>query len=1705
MAGEFTKRVVDNANVWTCVVCNEEIVNQTKPRGHVCQEHSLRREPSTTSTPRQPGPGFRSVPSSPFPPFSAPPPGFNVPPPDASRQGQTDMNALFRFQQLQAEQTKQMMIFMQQQNQEIQQQMQQQSQEMLRVQKEETELKINQMMEMMTIQKKNETKVKCPRWEKDENVKNFLSRLKRWNGVEKGKGKYLQLLESLSESGRKNEKERIELEEHNGLINPEHENIINDISEKLNTWFGKTKVDEASDAWRTFKDIKRASGENVDKFLLKYETAESKLINSAVELPKLILAIQLLEAANVDINQRRNILVHVKFENQETVYDDMKSSLRLFKGALVERTEEEELPTEKLNHEDVNFNRNYSMRQSRTRSKSKPRFESRSFERNDQQRSHSKGRSGERGRSRENKQRGRSREVRDNRDNSWYRRNSYDRNREYSTDRGRKRRDYSRDRYHREKGNDVSYESINLVYKEEEANLESKETFDKMIVDCGTTKTVAGRSWMESYIETLSDEEKENIKKEPEERFFRFGNSVRYPSTEELKIPLKLGKLETNLYVSVVEASIPLLLGKPDLKRFGFTINFEEETVFISKTFEIFALETTLGGHLALPIKEEEPLDESIFILTECEFKEKEKKIKKIHQVLAHPKPEILKNFFKNSSENDKETFNVVDEVHEKCEICRKFQKSPSRPKVGLPVSFDFNECVALDLKERKTNKEYILYCICTFSRLTRGVIIKNKNPDTIVKGILDCWVLGKGIGPGIPGKFLFDNGGEFNNHKVIDLAEKHGIKMHGTTAAHSPFSNGLCEKNHEIVDRMMAKMMADDKLLKPVDALEHALFAKNVEPNNKGFSSFQIVYGNNPSIPGVTNSTPPSLNTEFTSKHVREHIGNIHKAREAFRVADNDERIKRALRSRIASYTNEQFQTDDRVYFKEKDKMQWSGPAVVIGQQGKIIFLKYGNMIRRVHLSRVIRVGNEYKKDKSIEPDKFEDSKEETKEKEQTPPVDVDDDVAQTDETEIPVERSRRKTTIRRPDKSRRIVFKAFGSKEGWKNALVTDIGKKAGTNQFKCSLLLDNSDTLIVDFSEQKFEWEYEKFPCDQCAKQFDTKRSLKMHIVKTHKTSQNLVKKQVTYAKEEVNFNDIERYDCQHCAKQFKMSDDLKSHMKTCHREKEMKDMRKLKVRFKEVMDERRNNEKWIDINNKINIENVHYAEIKETNENSEKVKEAKAKELSNFDEYQAFEEVKEDGQQILGTRFVLTEKPDGRIKARFVTKGFQEQFIHPSDSPTSSRETIKIFLAIAANENWPVESSDVRSAFLQSDNIDREVFVQPPPERSKPGIIWKLVKPCYGLDDASRKWFLSFKSTLLDLGMKQSKRESCLFYYHKDGKLEGFLIVHVDDVLSAGSEKFNKVIQKLRSKYTFGTIEKGAFVYTGLNIHQDENMKITVDQKDFVEKLTANNYPNDAPDKLLRKDENRMIRKTQGQLSWLSTQTRPDISFDSFQLSTRLNRATQKDGKNANKIIKKVKQENVELKFERLGNIEDLHIEFFADASLGNVEDGIQTKSGMGYFICLANKSLQISPLHWKSCVIDKVTEDVKTAETLALEKALDDAIHISNLVTEVYTGKPSMNSLPIVANEDSKSLLESIYSTKKVKRKTMRVVISSIQQHLQDKTLTEIHHVKSKDNIADVFTKNGVNTYRMLNVLNTNSLLHRNKIYSDDTIPDQGDS
>ena len=264
-------------------------------------------------------------------------------------------------------------------------------------------------------------------------------------------------------------------------------------------------------------------------------------------------------------------------------------------------------------------------------------------------------------------------------------------------------------------------------------------------------------------------------------------------------------------------------------------------------------------------------------------------------------------------------------------------KRTPQDPKVAFPVSHDFNECVTLDLKGPiNIQKHYILYAIDSFSRLTRGIIVKNKQPESIVRAIVDVWVLGKGLGPGMPGRFYFDNGGEFNNPSIIELAEKYSISMHGTTAANSPYSNGLCERNHAVVDLMIRKIKSGDNTIKDQEALEYALMAKNSETNNKGFSNYQIVYGTNPKIPGISYSNPTALSNVFNSTDVRDHIKRIHLAREAFRTADIDERIKRALKHKISSSNNAILEHGDKVFFKEKEndkyKEDWSGPATALG-----------------------------------------------------------------------------------------------------------------------------------------------------------------------------------------------------------------------------------------------------------------------------------------------------------------------------------------------------------------------------------------------------------------------------------------------------------------------------------------------------------------------------------------------------------------------------------------------------------------------------------------------------------------------------------------------------------------------------------------------------------------------------------------------------
>lgn len=97
--------------------------------------------------------------------------------------------------------------------------------------------------------------------------------------------------------------------------------------------------------------------------------------------------------------------------------------------------------------------------------------------------------------------------------------------------------------------------------------------------------------------------------------------------------------------------------------------------------------------------------------------------------------------------------------------------------------------------------------------------------------------------------------------------------------------------------------------------------------------------------------------------------------------------------------------------------------------------------------------------------------------------------------------------------------------------------------------------------------------------------------------------------------------------------------------------------------------------------------------------------------------------------ISLRWVITEKKiDGKchVKARLVARGF-ESFDQRCDSPTCSKENIRLVFAIISSNGWSLRSLDIKEAFLQGDMIDRNVFVVPPKE-AETDAIWRLKKNC-----------------------------------------------------------------------------------------------------------------------------------------------------------------------------------------------------------------------------------------------------------------------------------------------------------------------------------------------------------------------------------------
>ena len=152
----------------------------------------------------------------------------------------------------------------------------------------------------------------------------------------------------------------------------------------------------------------------------------------------------------------------------------------------------------------------------------------------------------------------------------------------------------------------------------------------------------------------------------------------------------------------------------------------------------------------------------------------------------------------------------------------------------------------------------------------------------------------------------------------------------------------------------------------------------------------------------------------------------------------------------------------------------------------------------------------------------------------------------------------------------------------------------------------------------------------------------------------------------------------------------------------------------------------------------------------------VQDAMQAEILKYKDFKAFVEVDDEGQNNIPVKWVVTEqKQDGKnqpYKARLCIRGDLEKGKENlrADSPTASKETLKLALTIAVNEEFSVKSADIKSAYLQGKRLERKIYVKPPLEDQVEGKLWLLLQGAYGILDGGRLFYLQMAETLQELG-------------------------------------------------------------------------------------------------------------------------------------------------------------------------------------------------------------------------------------------------------------------------------------------------------------------------------------------------------------------
>jgi hypothetical protein len=393
-----------------------------------------------------------------------------------------------------------------------------------------------------------------------------------------------------------------------------------------------------------------------------------------------------------------------------------------------------------------------------------------------------------------------------------------------------------------------------------------------------------------------------------------------------------------------------------------------------------------------------------------------------------------------------------------------------------------------------------------------------------------------------------------------------------------------------------------------------------------------------------------------------------------------------------------------------------------------------------------------------------------------------------------------------------------------------------------------------------------------------------------------------------------------------------------------------------------------------------------------------------------------------------------------------------------------------IALASINHWHIHQLDVNNAFLHGD-LQEDVYMLVPQgiTPSKPNQVCKLLKSLYGLKQASRKWYEKLTSILLQHQYTQSNADHSLFI-KKTATSFTALLVYVDDVIITGDslDEFTFIKNILHTSFKIKDLGQLKY-FLGLEVAHSSQGIFLCQRKYCLDLLTDTGFlaskpvstPSD-PSCKLHKDNRApytdvpSYRRLIGRLIYL-TNTRPDITFATQQLSQFLNSPTEKHYLAATRILKYLKKcPGQGLFFSRQS---PLFLSGFSDADWAGCLDSRRSISGQCFF--LGN-----SLISWRTKKQLTVSRSSSEAEYRALGAATCELQWLLFLLNDLHV---TTVKLPVLYCDNQSALHIAANPVFHERTKHLEIDCHLVRDKVQA-GIMKLLPVSSKDQLADFFTK-----------------------------------